>query len=395
MSDQDRESSPVPQLYSRRAFLKEGGKRAVGAVAAIAVADSALAHVPFIGKAAATRSIWEAVESGAVGADVNKMRQDLEATYPLKILTASEAEQLKINTPDFKDANSEWDASHLKILKEFLERIPPSLYTLKDPKDGNVLPINLVLKDTPIVDLQTITINDKIASYCNTINLSGERIVTLNKLMFSPISMQRNDAWQLLVHELTHVKTGPEIDKYTQMVKPIVGDDLTKTFSDAIEVKIDYNRNPDGSLAVTKLKNGMGTVPYTKEEEDHLIKSMNAKEEDLVRLYDGIYVSKALLDYYGEKYFAQEDYDATIDYVRNHNVTVLVSGAEKTVRQKDPHNPIGYGATNFNEFFSVGSQLYSVGKDQFMKSYLPYLGEDRARKFYDFVKINFFEGREY
>ncbi|MDP2637862.1 MAG: hypothetical protein Q8P26_02280 [Candidatus Levybacteria bacterium] len=54
-----------------------------------------------------------------------------------------------------------------------------------------------------------------------------------------------------------------------------------------------------------------------------------------------------------------------------------------------------YGNTNLNEFTSVGSEFYIYGKSNFLSIYSPFIGKSKAEKFYNFLKENVFENKEY
>lgn len=54
-----------------------------------------------------------------------------------------------------------------------------------------------------------------------------------------------------------------------------------------------------------------------------------------------------------------------------------------------------YGKRNSNEFTSVGSEYYVYGREFFLTIYSNFMGSERASKFYDFLKDNVFEGKEY
>jgi len=54
-----------------------------------------------------------------------------------------------------------------------------------------------------------------------------------------------------------------------------------------------------------------------------------------------------------------------------------------------------YGKTNSNEFTSVGAEYYIYGKKTFLITYTPFMGEEKSVKFYDFLKKNVFQGKEY
>lgn len=70
---------------------------------------------------------------------------------------------------------------------------------------------------------------------------------------------------------------------------------------------------------------------------------------------------------------------------------ILVSPTTPTTRK----NQIGYGATNFSEFFSVAGEVYLGGKDIFVKVYERFLGKERAEKLYNGMKQEIFRGKEY
>lgn len=75
---------------------------------------------------------------------------------------------------------------------------------------------------------------------------------------------------------------------------------------------------------------------------------------------------------------------------------------------KDPHleyleelklaswtDHIGYGASNFDEFWSVSAEYYIEGRESFIKKYSPFLGPDKAVLFYDGLRDQLFYQVEY
>lgn len=63
-------------------------------------------------------------------------------------------------------------------------------------------------------------------------------------------------------------------------------------------------------------------------------------------------------------------------------------------RVNDKSN-IGYGAKNFDEFFSVAAEYYVKGKDEFVKTYTRFLGKEKSEKLYEGIKQEIFKGKEY
>lgn len=56
---------------------------------------------------------------------------------------------------------------------------------------------------------------------------------------------------------------------------------------------------------------------------------------------------------------------------------------------------VGYGASNFREFWAVAAEYYVAGADEFITQYQPFLGEKRSLKLYEGLKDELFQGREY
>lgn len=54
-----------------------------------------------------------------------------------------------------------------------------------------------------------------------------------------------------------------------------------------------------------------------------------------------------------------------------------------------------YGKTNSNEFTSVGAEYYIYGRQAFLTIYSQFMGREKAVEFYDLLKKNIFEDREY
>lgn len=59
------------------------------------------------------------------------------------------------------------------------------------------------------------------------------------------------------------------------------------------------------------------------------------------------------------------------------------------------HEKFKYGLTNPNEFVSVASEFYLLGKDRFIKAYGVYIEEEKSTKLYDYMRNNIFKGQEY
>lgn len=55
---------------------------------------------------------------------------------------------------------------------------------------------------------------------------------------------------------------------------------------------------------------------------------------------------------------------------------------------------MGYGATKFGEFFSVGSEYFCQGRDKFVRTYRKCLGEDNANELYLLIRENIFENED-
>lgn len=67
----------------------------------------------------------------------------------------------------------------------------------------------------------------------------------------------------------------------------------------------------------------------------------------------------------------------------------------KPYRIKSWRTHIGYGASNFDEFWSVAAEYYIDGKSTFVREYTPYLGPERTERFYKGLREILFEEREY
>jgi len=58
-------------------------------------------------------------------------------------------------------------------------------------------------------------------------------------------------------------------------------------------------------------------------------------------------------------------------------------------------NMFRYGLHNPDEFTSVASQFYIGGKENFLKLYGVYIGDEKAQRLYDYMKNKIFKGKEY
>ena len=58
-------------------------------------------------------------------------------------------------------------------------------------------------------------------------------------------------------------------------------------------------------------------------------------------------------------------------------------------------NHIGYGATNFSEFYSVAAPKYTQGRQAFVSAYRPYLGNEKTGLFYELVGQHLFSDKEF
>lgn len=56
---------------------------------------------------------------------------------------------------------------------------------------------------------------------------------------------------------------------------------------------------------------------------------------------------------------------------------------------------LGYGASNFMEFWAVAAEYYFLGRESFTNTYSPFIGQELAVKFYQGLKDDLFEGSEY
>lgn len=59
------------------------------------------------------------------------------------------------------------------------------------------------------------------------------------------------------------------------------------------------------------------------------------------------------------------------------------------------NNNYYYGTRNANEYISVASESYIDGKENFLKIYSIFIGEEKANKLYDYMRDNIFRGTEY
>lgn len=73
----------------------------------------------------------------------------------------------------------------------------------------------------------------------------------------------------------------------------------------------------------------------------------------------------------------------------------IAAGINKFLNVDMESSQLEYGNTNSLEFVSVGSEYYTYGRKTFLSVYSSFIGSERAGKFYELLKNDIFQGREY
>lgn len=389
--------APDNPKISRRNFLKLAGLGA-GAI----TLDSFLAHMPFA--PSLTKTFWEQLETATLGVPTEQLRKSVEDKFQVEIVGPSTGVKKVESFETWKTV--EWDNPRLKDLIGALSQLPPHFYQPRMIED-QYYKIRFALTHPDITKQYFMHVikggTPGGACLCPS---ADKQTVTIDK---SPSGFlfggSTRRAW---IHEITHALTDTEMQRYIQNVCEPLGiktvDDLRELFLSKFELK----------------KTNLEGIFLKKHHIDELIKEGGSKvlvgdpgtRRELIFLGgDRIAVAKSDLALLGEKYIKDEllKYirsarwtDSLEDYLANppdlsktQIRRITIEGMELELNSIALKNNIAYGADSFNEFFSVAAEYYVKGRNNFIKTYEPFLDRERAEKLYERLKQEIFRGKEY
>lgn len=386
---------------TRRRFL-----RLTGIIGAGVALESAISHIPNT-RIGITRDLWEILESGTLGESSTSLKKLIEEQFNVRFLAPSDGvtgvkvasgeSSLERKVQEAFKSTVEWDLPRLKALALTLKDLPPNFYAPKRNEKGVRFPLKIALIEShPLLNRLGVTgmFGEKMVSLC-ICSSSGtgpeDQIIVFEKGMLGQTLLERQASRWVIVHEFTHYITSSDINKYIQAIcKPIgLGRkvDLKRAFTSEMSVRKIYKRDKNGEVEVINLiikGEDVGLMldnPNLDEEPIFIGKSL-AISPDLIKVKGQTYVNQFLSQNQEEQERLREK-----GYVR-----FLGLSYEEAIETK---SDMGYGATNFQEFFSTASEYYAQGKSKFVNTYKQFLGEERAMLLYEGVKRELFMGREY
>ncbi len=398
---------------SRRGFLKLFGHGVK-----LAALDSILAHVP--GAPSLSKSFWEQLETATLGVSPETLKKEIEERFQVEVVGPSTGMIEVTYSGNQNYPTVEWDGPSLKGLIGALAELPPYFYQPRriGEKESR---LRFALTDISLAQDIMSGFSRKWGAYC-ACHAAENQLIVLNKLHIGQTLPQADESRDTFVHELTHAVTTPEIKKYVDNITAPIGLDtlpeLRKTFSSIIIMT--SKGKPHG----VSPKNAAGIIQYSAPsydlkivivDKDSFISDRSVlyevnKEGDnfyfkyykdgkqigterLIKVNPKWYVKEGEFNRFGEEFFKGQYNDyltRTEDWEKYGGDIASLSGVPGVNTAY-----LSYGATNFQEFFSVAATFYIGGQDRFVGTYEPFLGKERSEKLYAGMKREIFRGKEY
>lgn len=218
----------TPPTLGRRRFLGILGKTAKVAGVAVTL-DSVYSHIPseYGGGNGFTRDFWENLERQTFNVSPEQVKKLIEDKFSVQLLSP------KTGYTEFKNTARtyqavEWDAPRLKALYETLSILPPNYYTPKSTPDGKETKLGFALVD------RTSDGSYDMAARC-VCDGGSNPLVLLNKVSTNQtLPYGPGKTKNLVVHEVTHAVTTPQLEQYTDAILKPIGiennDQLRATF---------------------------------------------------------------------------------------------------------------------------------------------------------------------
>lgn len=386
---------------SRRGFLALMG---IGAEAA--VLDSLLSHIP--NAPSLSKAFWEQLETATLGVSTEQLKKEVEDRFQVEIVGPSTGVRA-VGTfgPRLGEQypTVEWDSPRLKGLIGALSELPPHFYLPRMVK-GQEHKARFVLTNVPITKFGNAWRGGYQGGFCDC-SSAEEQTIVLDKKHLDQTILGAGHGREAWFHEITHALTTPETAKYVQAVCMPIGiqtiDDLREIFFSELtvekrELKGVYISGYGHELTKDE-NNRLLTLPKPDERARELTfiggNRLTVQKSDLLLLGEE-YIKKELAKFVRKSHpeiTTLEEYLSDPPGLGKAGIgTVEVSGMNQALGKK---SKIGYGARNFSEFFSVAAEYYLKGRDEFVRTYEPFLGKERAEKLYAGMKQEIFRGKEY
>ena len=387
-------------LISRRGFL-----RMLGTGAKLTTLDSILSHIP--GVPSLSKDFWQQLETATLGVPPEDLQREIEARFDIEIVSPSTGVRELGGISDETLSTVEWDSARLKKLIEYLAELPSNFYAPRKTENGD-RKLRVALVDQPIVDFRKGKYSLALPSFCECSKDEDRPTVVLDRKMTGATAIELLLAREVVIHEFTHAVTTPEIDSYIQSItKPIGLDDipeLRKAFSSITLVTSKGNPHmtpqAEGANFLDQIPGKFVEIAPDIYVDKRSLRQMGVEyflsgggiEDQLVRVTPEWYVGRKNLDKYGKAFYEQQYKEYLIkakDWEKYGGdlLAGVIPGIDATY--------LSYGATNFQEFFSVAATFYLRGHDRFVGTYEPYLGKERAEKLYEGIKREIFKEIEY
>lgn len=401
-------------VVSRRGLL-----RLMGLGAEAIVADAFLAHIP--GAPSLSKAFWEQLETATLGISPETLKKEIEDRFQIQLVSpATGVNEVEYNN-EKKYPTIEWDNPRLKSLIRALSEIPPYFYSPRKINDEEHK-IRFALTDVHLWELGRSSEGKYQGGFC-ACRAAEAQLVVLDKSQLGQTYLETSHARETWFHEVTHALTAPEIDRYIRSIVEPIGIkspvDLWQIFSSELKISKSEKVDVYGSFLpkefFTTDENGLMQTQVSSIHGDGSTRQLMLIGDRIVVFGEDLFLSgekqiKEALVRDARKYAPEiitfEDYErGYLPHTRERSLgkdiaegaLFLVEVKKDNSSQKpiDYKSHIGYGAQNFYEFFSVGAEYYSQGRDKFVTTYEPYLGRERAEKLYDGVKQEIFKGKEY
>lgn len=390
----------APPRHTRRAFMKIGAQ-----LAAAIVVESLVSNVPTRwagGRIGFTRPLWEAIESGTLDQDPQQLRAIIERDFAVKMVSPEEGtKKVKSSYNNREFDIVEWDAPRLKAVAEILGMFPAKMYK---PYEGNGTkqPLRFALTEDPIWS-RLLFLIPRFSSQqdwggecaCSPNTKEFRPTIILNKDALGQVYADFKDAEEVVAHEVTHyfLDNNGGIKPFVKSICEPLGiktlGDLRKKFASVYTRSGERVKDSKGKIVISQ------QTMNTQALADHLM----YHDKKYVRLDDVTAVEEELLKERGKKAIRSiVDMPKPMDpdYLRRNGFVHYVEFEDPPDQfQIEPENILGYGATNFNEFFPVACQYYIHGRQHFIENYSPFLGKEAARKLFENIKNVIFDGKEY
>ncbi len=306
--------------------------------------------------------------------------KSIEDKYQIEIL-AGGIEIPQLNRNDTL-ATIDWEKKDLNALDSALSLLPAHFY-LPRVINGENIKLRFGLLDDVLSYCKCDAESEVFKQDKRLLVALGKEFLHNPSFLDNPKDLQGIEPSLFLTsHEIFHALSMTDINSYTRrIVEPldVPEEGMLSVFSSEI-------RWPSYATVPSEVHGP--NIVLSLSYRENLPQEYYDHPENFMVLEDAFVVPKSEYYFIGAKYFQKQAKEAKLGFGDKKSLLTARSNLSEKSR-------LGYGAKNAHEFLAVSVEFYIRGKERFIQSYTPFLGQENAYKLYEGVKNEIFRGREY